>query len=91
MKKFKNLIKDHSIIKYDNPSAYNLDHDKAETIWKALMDSNNIYEAQLLSKLMIDQGCDGINIENPELILLFWKEYLEENNILCLMPDEKLH
>ena len=87
LKKLSDILK----IKYKNPSSYQIDQDKAEIIWKVLMESGNKKEAQILSKLMIQQGCEGINIENPELILMFWKDYLEENDILCFRPADELH
>ena len=46
----------------------------------------------MLSKAMIEQGCQEIEIDDASLVLMFWKDYMEENNILTFRPaDEELH
>ena len=43
----------------------------------------------MLSKAMIEQGCQEIEIDDAFLVLMFWKDYMEENNILTFRPDDK--
>jgi len=41
---------------------------------------------------MVKQGCQEIETDNIELILLFWKEYLEEKSVLKYkVPKDQLH
>ena len=41
---------------------------------------------------MIEQGCQEVEVDDTSLVLMFWKDYMEENNILTLRPDdEELH
>ena len=39
---------------------------------------------------MINQGCDGIPIDDAHLVLMFWKDYLEENGIASLTSNNKI-
>ena len=76
----------------ENPPHYLLDHKSAEIIWKSLFESGNEEQAQALSKLMIEQGCQEVEVGDGSLVLMFWKDYMEENNILTFRPgDEELH
>ena len=76
----------------ENPPHYLLDHKSAEIIWKSLFESGNEEQARMLSKAMIEQGCQEIEVGNSSLILMFWKDYMEENGILTFRPaDEELH
>ena len=64
----------------------------AETLWKSLFESGNEEQARMLSKAMIEQGCQEVEVGDSSLILMFWKDYMEENNILTFRPDdEELH
>ena len=75
-----------------NPPHYLLDHKSAEIIWKSLFESGNEEQARMLSKAMIEQGCQEVEIDDASLVLMFWKDYMEENNILTFRPaDEELH
>ena len=76
----------------ENPSHYLLDHKSAVIIWKSLFESGHEELAGMLSKIMIERGCQEIEIDDASLVLMFWKDYMEENNILTFRPaDEELH
>ena len=76
----------------ENPPHYLLDHKSAEIIWRSLFESGNEEQARMLSKTMIEQGCQEVEVGDGSLILMFWKDYMEENNILTFRPgDEELH
>ena len=72
-----------------NPPHYLLDHKSAEIIWKSLFESGNEEQARMLSKAMIEQGCQEVEVGDSSLILMFWKDYMEENNILTFRPEDK--
>ena len=75
-----------------NPPHYLLDHKSAEIIWKSLFESGNEEQARMLSKAMIEQGCQEVEVDDTSLVLMFWKDYMEENGILTFRPaDEELH
>lgn len=75
-----------------NPSNYHIDHHITVDIWRSLFESGNEELAQILSKAMIEQGCQEVEIDDASLVLMFWKDYMEENNILTFRPaDEELH
>ena len=73
----------------ENPPNYQIDHQMAEIIWKSLYESGDEQVALVLSKAMIEQGCQKVEVGDSSLILMFWKDYMEENNILTFRPDEK--
>ena len=76
----------------ENPPHYLLDHKSAEIIWKSLFESGNEEQARMLSKAMIEQGCQEVEVNDTSLVLMFWKDYMEENGILTFRPaDEELH
>ena len=76
----------------ENPAHYLLDHKSEEIIWKSLFESGNEEQARMLSKAMIEQGCQEVEVGDSSLVLMFWKDYMEENNILTFRPgDEELH
>ena len=76
----------------ENPPHYLLDQKSAEIIWKSLFESGHEELAGMLSKAMIEQGCQEIEIDDASLVLMFWKDYMEENSILTFRPvDEELH
>ena len=64
----------------------------AVIIWKSLFESGNEEQARMLSKAMIEQGCQEVEVDDTSLVLMFWKDYMEENGILTFRPaDEELH
>ena len=76
----------------ENSLFYKIDHQIAVIIWRSLFESGNEEQARMLSKAMIEQGCQEIEIDDAFLVLMFWKDYMEENNILTFRPaDEELH
>ena len=76
----------------ENPPHYLLDHKSAVIIWKSLFESGHEEQARMLSKAMIEQGCQEVEVDDTSLVLMFWKDYMEENHILTFRPaDEELH
>ena len=72
-----------------NPPNYQIDHQMAVIIWKCLFESGNEEQARMLSKTMIEQGCQEVEVGDGSLVLMFWKDYMEENNIMTFRPDDK--
>ena len=54
-----------------------------------MFESGNEEQARMLSKTMIEQGCQEVEVGDGSLILMFWKDYMEENNIMTFRPDDK--
>ena len=76
----------------ENPPYYKIDHKLAVAIWKALFKEKCIYLEKDLSRTMIEQGLQEIESEDAVLILSFWREYLEENDLAIITPsDDMLH
>ena len=73
----------------ENLPYYKIPHEMAVIIWRSLFESGNEEVAQMLSKIMIEQGCQEVEIDDASLVLMFWKDYMEENNILTFRPDGK--
>ena len=76
----------------ENPPYYKIDHKLAVAIWTALFKEEYIYLEKDLSRTMIEQGLQEIESEDAALIISFWREYLEENNLATIIPsDDMLH
>ena len=76
----------------ENPPCYKIDHKLAVAIWTALFKEEYIYLEKDLSRTMIEQGLQEIESEDAVLILSFWREYLEENDLATIIPsDDMLH
>ena len=76
----------------ENPPYYKIDHKLAVAIWTALFKEEYIYLEKDLSRTMIEQGLQEIESEDAVLILSFWREYLEENDLAIITPsDDMLH
>jgi|TARA_R110002110_G_scaffold7728_1_gene39121 hypothetical protein len=74
----------------DNPKNYIVDADVMEIIWGTLFESAHDEVARVVSDIMIDQGCQElVGITDSSLILMFWKNYMEDKNILYLVPPTK--
>ena len=73
-----------------NVKKYKLNELLITEIWKDLHVSGNEKLASKLSKEMINQGCDGIPIDDAHLVLMFWKDYLEENEIISFSFEDKI-
>ena len=74
----------------DNPKNYSLDAEVAGVIWAALFESANDELARLLAETMIAQGCQElVGVSDSSLILMFWKNHMEETGILTFRPADK--
>ena len=75
----------------DNPNSYKIDAAVLGMVWEQLFESGNDELARVISDTMIAQGCQElVGVNDPSLILMFWKNYLEEND-LVKFSDDKLH
>ena len=74
-----------------NPSYYKIDHRLAVLIWEVLLEEGWIDLERSLSRIMIYQGCQGIESKDVVTLLAFWKDYLEENDLFCFVPQDELH
>lgn len=73
-----------------NPTNYQIDNQLAEAIWKSLLESGNEQLAKILSKTMIEQGCQAVELDDPSLILMFWKDYLENEGMISFSLEKKI-
>ncbi len=76
-----------------NPEEYVLDSELCSLIWVELFESGHHELARVLSHKMIEQGCQELEgTKDKSLILMFWKHFLEDNNIVAFQDeDEELH
>ena len=75
----------------ENPKQYKIDADVLGMVWEQLFESGNDELTRVVSDTMIAQGCQElVGVNDPSLILMFWKNYLEEND-LVKFSDDKLH
>ena len=77
--------------KKESPPYYKIDHKLAVLIWEVLLAEGWIDLERILSRTMIDQGCQGIESEDAVTLLAFWKDYLEENDLVNFIPQDELH
>ena len=76
----------------ENPKQYKIDADVLGMVWEQLFESGNDELARVVSDTMIAQGCQElVGVTDPSLILMFWKNYLEENDLVKFSNDDKLH
>jgi len=76
----------------ENPPYYKIDHKLAVAIWTVLFEEGYEYLEKDLSRIMIEQGCQEIEVEDALSILSFWRQYLEENDLASFLPTkEQLH
>ena len=76
----------------ENPKQYKIDADVLGMVWEQLFESGNDELARVVSDTMIAQGCQElVGVTDPALILMFWKNYLEENDLVKFSNDDKLH
>jgi hypothetical protein len=74
-----------------NPKQYKIDADVLGMVWASLYESANDELARVVSETMIAQGCEElVGVDDPSLILMFWKDYLEENDLVSF-KDPELH
>jgi|TARA_R100001509_G_scaffold165143_1_gene145419 hypothetical protein len=76
----------------DTPKTYFLDAETLEKVWEGLFESGQNELARLISDSMIAQGCQELTtIKDGSLILMFWKNYLEENNLVKFDDPKEVH
>ena len=56
--------------KKENPPYYKIDHKLAVLIWEVLLEEGWIDLERSLSRIMIDQGCKGIEKISPNFLLI---------------------
>ena len=69
---------------------YTFNESLATQIWKDVHESGNEKLASEMAKEMINQGCESIPLDDVYLILMFWKDYLEENEIISFSFEDKI-
>lgn len=73
----------------DNPKQYKLDSAVLSMIWVALHESGQEDLAQVVADTMIAQGCEELEGDvGPLQILTFWKNHLEESNLVSFEQDK---
>lgn len=77
-------------MKKENPDFYKLDHKLAVEIWEALNQADYSCLSNILSKTMIEQGCQALELDDASLILMFWKEYLENEGMISYSLEKKI-
>ena len=77
-------------MKKENPDFYKLDHKLAVEIWEALNQAGHPYLPNILSKTMIEQGCQAVELDDASLILMFWKDYLENEGMISFSLEKKI-
>ena len=76
----------------DNPKTYFLDAEVLETMWVGLYESGQDELARVLSDSMIDQGLQELtSIKDASLVVMFWKNYMEENNLAVFRNTKEVH
>jgi len=76
----------------DNPKTYFLDAEVLETMWVGLYESGQDELARVLSDSMIDQGLQELtSIKDTSLVVMFWKNYMEENNLAVFRDTKEVH
>ena len=75
-----------------NPKTYFLAAEVLEMVWVGLHESGQEDLARVVSDSMIAQGCQELDtVTDSELILMFWKNYLEENNLVTFIDQTEFH
>ena len=77
-------------MKKENQHFYKLDHKLAVEIWEALNQAGYQCLPNILSKTMIEQGCQALELDDVSLILKFWKEYLENEGMISFSLEKKI-
>ena len=90
MKKNYTQAPNTEIDRKENPPCYKIDHEMAVIIWKSLFESGDEELAQKLSKTMIEQGCQEVEVDDASLMLMFWKDYLEDKGIISFTLEDKI-
>ena len=76
-----------------DPKSYVVDGEVLAMVWSALYEGANDELASVIRDTMIAQGCQELHgITDASLILMFWKQHLEDNDLVKFTdPDEKIH
>jgi len=74
----------------DDLKKYTLDELLITQIWQVLFESSNEKLASSVAKQMIEQGCESIPVDDVGLVLMFWKDYLEEKGIISFTLENKI-
>ena len=76
-----------------DPKSYLLDGEDLAMVWSALFEGANDELASVIRDTMIAQGCEELHgITDQSLILMFWKNYLEEKNLVKFSePKKEIH
>ena len=77
-------------MKKENPDFYKLDHKLAVEIWEALNQAGHPCLPNILSKTIIEQGCQAVELDDASLILMFWKDYLENEGMISFSLEKKI-
>ena len=91
MKKVENESENKETDTRENPPCYKIDHRMAVAIWTVLFEERYESLESGLRRTMIEQGLQEIESEDMFLVLSFWKEYIEENDLATFIPDGRLH
>lgn len=76
----------------ETPKTYFLDTEVLEMVWQQLFESGNDELARVISDTMIAQGCEELtSITDGSLIFMFWKNFLEENNLITTSDTKEVH
>tara|TARA_R110000851_G_scaffold164698_1_gene309041 strand:- start:1196 stop:1429 length:234 start_codon:yes stop_codon:yes gene_type:complete len=76
----------------ENPKQYKIDASVLGMVWEQLFESGCDELARVISDTMIAQGCQELEgVNDPSLILMFWKNYLEENELVSFDDNKKMH
>ena len=76
-----------------DPKSYLVDGEVLAMVWSALYEGANDELASVIRDTMIAQGCQELHgITDASLILMFWKQHLEDNDLVKFTdPDEQIH
>ena len=76
-----------------DPKSYLVDGEVLAMVWSALFEGANDELASVIRDTMIAQGCEALHgITDQSLILMFWKNYLEEKNLVKFSePKKEIH
>jgi len=76
-----------------DPKSYLVDGEVLAMVWSALYEGANDELASVIRDTMIAQGCQELHsITDASLILMFWKQHLEDNDLVKFTdPDEPIH
>ena len=73
-----------------DPKSYLIDGEVLAKIWQTLYDGANDELASVVRDTMIAQGCQELHgVTDPGLILMFWKNYLEEKGLVEFSDNNK--